>query len=148
MLGELELANLLDSNRRSDMPGRGNRLPATHARGHSSPNQDGSGSSSDNLAYLTVIPYLHCGWARRKTGKIIPIYACPAAGGTKSLKLFPVQFWPLWCTGTSMNLFCLPDPLVFLPLDQEDHLQWTESEITSKFTYINPSVFDITYQWK
>ena len=53
MLGELELANLLDSNRRSDMPGRGNRLPATHARGHSSPNQDGSGSSSDNLAYLT-----------------------------------------------------------------------------------------------
>ena len=53
MLGELELANLLDGNRRSDMPGRGNRLPATHARGHSSPNQDGSGSSSDNLAYLT-----------------------------------------------------------------------------------------------
>ena len=59
MLGQLELSNLLEGNRRSGMDSTDVNMasPALHARGHSSPNQNnnfGRDSSSDDLTELTL----------------------------------------------------------------------------------------------
>ena len=60
MLGELELANLLDSNRRSDVNPNDvdfTSSPALHARGHSSPNHNDMNSGrhrKDDLTELTL----------------------------------------------------------------------------------------------
>ena len=59
MLGELELANLLEGNRRVDIDSSSNKgfaSPALHARGHSSPNQDINYGShgTDDLTELTL----------------------------------------------------------------------------------------------
>ena len=59
MLGQLELSNLLGGNRRSGMESTDGNMasPSLHARGHSSPNQNGKferDSNSDDLATLTL----------------------------------------------------------------------------------------------
>ena len=59
MLGQLELANLLGGNRRSDKDSTDLNiaLPSLHARGHSSPNQNDkfeSDSNSEDLTALTL----------------------------------------------------------------------------------------------
>ena len=58
MLGELELANLLEGNRRADLNPSNNEFasPSVHARGHSSPNHDidiGM-QNTDDLTELTL----------------------------------------------------------------------------------------------
>ena len=59
MLGELELASLLEGNRRSDgdLSAGNGASPASHARGHSSPNQNGNrrgDPGSDDISELTM----------------------------------------------------------------------------------------------